>query len=106
MQEVALLSGGDPSLLFYVFDHPDEFKEILDWYIDWEVEIARSMYEAGANIVGMGETAAYFMSPRFFENFCLESEKKALWMMKPHFLYPLCFFIKDTQLLLILTKIL
>lgn len=77
LQGVGLLAGGDPFLLFYVFDHPDEFKEMLDWYADWVVEIASAMYEAGANIIGMGETAAYFMSPRFFEKYCLEPEKKA-----------------------------
>ncbi|MFX0187934.1 MAG: uroporphyrinogen decarboxylase family protein [Candidatus Hodarchaeota archaeon] len=76
-QGVTLLAGADPMQFFYILDHPDEFDEILNWYADWGVEIARSMYEAGADIVGMGETAAYFMSPEFFKRFCLEPEKKA-----------------------------
>jgi uroporphyrinogen decarboxylase len=76
-QGIALLFGGDPMQLFYIMDHPDEYKEMLDWYADWQIDIARAMYEAGADIVGAGETAAYFMSPEFFERFVLESEKKA-----------------------------
>jgi uroporphyrinogen decarboxylase len=76
-QGVTLLSGADPMQIFYVLDHPDEFKEILDWYADFEIIVAQAMYEAGANIIGVGETAAYFMSPNFFTEFCLEPEKKA-----------------------------
>jgi len=76
-QGVALLAGADPMLIFYIMDHPDEFKEILDWYADWQIEIARAMYEAGADIIGAGESGAYFMSPKLFERFVLEPEKKA-----------------------------
>jgi len=75
-QGTALLGGGDPFLLFYVLDHPEEFKEILDWYADWAISIAQSMYEAGADIIGAGEAAGYWMSPKFFEEFVLEPEKK------------------------------
>ncbi|MFB0563815.1 MAG: uroporphyrinogen decarboxylase family protein [Candidatus Lokiarchaeia archaeon] len=76
-QGVALLAGGDPMTLFFVKDHPDEFREILDFYADWNIEVARAMYEAGADLVGAGEAAAYWMSPPFFEEFALAAEKKA-----------------------------
>ena len=76
-QGVTLLVGADAMQFFYILDHPDEFKEILDWYADFEIEVARAMYEAGADIIGVGETAAYFMSPDFFKQFCLKPEKKA-----------------------------
>lgn len=76
-QGVTLLAGADPMQFFFINDHPDEFKEILDWYSDWQVDVARAMYEAGANMIGMGETSAYFMSPKFFERFVLEPEKKS-----------------------------
>lgn len=76
-QGVALLGGGDPMQIFYIFDHPDEFKEILNWYADFEIEVARAMYEAGADIIGAGETAAYFMSPEFFKEYAFDAEKKA-----------------------------
>ncbi|TFF96570.1 MAG: hypothetical protein EU544_00370 [Promethearchaeota archaeon] len=75
-QGTALLGGGDPFLIFYVLDHRDEFQEILDWYADWGIEIAKAMYEAGADIIGAGETAGYFMSPPFFKEFVLGPEKK------------------------------
>ncbi len=81
-QGVSLLTGADPMQFFYLNDHPDEFKEILDWYVDFIVNLARAMLEMGADIVGMGETAAYFMSPKFFEKFCLEAEKKACSAIK------------------------
>jgi len=76
-QGITLLSGADPLSLFYIFDHIEEFKEIVDWYADFEIEVAKAMYEAGADIIGVGETSAYFMSPTFFKEFCLEPEKKA-----------------------------
>lgn len=75
-QGVTLLAGADPMQLFFILDHPDEFKEILDWYVDFEIKVARVMYEVGADMIMLGETAAYFMSPKFFERFALEPEKK------------------------------
>ncbi|MFX1588750.1 MAG: uroporphyrinogen decarboxylase family protein [Promethearchaeota archaeon] len=88
-QGVTLLTGADPMQLFYVLDHPDEFREILEWYADFEIEVVRSMFEAGADIIGVGETAAYFMSPKFFEDFCLEPEKKACKAIKNMGMLPL-----------------
>jgi len=88
-QGVTLLGGGDPMQFFYVLEHPDEFKEILDWYADFEIEVAQAMYEAGADIIGVGETAAYFMSPKFFEDFCLRPEKKTCGSIKNLGMIPL-----------------
>ncbi len=88
-QGITLLSGADPLSLFYILDHVDEFKEILDWYADFEIEVAKAMYEAGADIIGVGETAAYFMSPTFFKQFCLEPEKKACHAIKKLGMVPL-----------------
>ncbi len=76
-QGVSLLAGADPMTIFFVKEHPDEFKEIIDWYVDYEVAVAQAMLEAGADLIGSGETAAYFMSPKFFKEFVLEPEKKA-----------------------------
>jgi MtaA/CmuA family methyltransferase len=88
-QGVTLLSGADPMSFFYILDHIDEFKEILDWYADFEIEVAKAMYEAGADIIGVGETAAYFMSPTFFKQFCLEPEKRACRAIKKLGMVPL-----------------
>jgi len=88
-QGVTLISGADPLSLFYTLEHVDEFKEILDWYADFEIEVAKAMYEAGADIIGVGETAAYFMSPTFFEQFCLEPEKKTCHAIKKLGMVPL-----------------
>lgn len=88
-QGVTLLTGADPLMLFYVLDHPDEFKEILDWYADFQIEVVRAMHQAGADIIGVGETAAYFMSPKFFERFCLEPEKKLCTEIKRMGMIPL-----------------
>jgi uroporphyrinogen decarboxylase len=88
-QGVTLLSGADPMQFFYILDHKEEFKEILDWYADFEIEVAKSMYEAGADIIGVGETAAYFMSPSFFAEFCLEPEKKVCQAIKDMNMIPL-----------------
>ncbi|MFX1390309.1 MAG: uroporphyrinogen decarboxylase family protein [Promethearchaeota archaeon] len=88
-QGVTLLAGGDPMQFFYVLEHPDEFKEILDWYVSFVNEIANKMYEAGADIISVGETAAYFMSPKFFEEFCLRPEEKACKIIKNMGIIPL-----------------
>lgn len=88
-QGVTLLSGADPMQFFYILDHPDEFKEILDWYADFEIIVARAMCEAGADIIGVGETAAYFMSPSFFKEYCLEPEKKVCTAIKDLGMIPL-----------------
>jgi MtaA/CmuA family methyltransferase len=88
-QGVTLLTGADPMQFFYILDHQDEFREILDWYADFEIEIVNSMYEAGADIIGVGETAAYFMSPTFFKDFCLEPEKRVNKTIKKLGMVPL-----------------
>ena len=88
-QGVTLLTGADPMQFFYILDHIDEFNEILDWYTDFEIEVARAMYEAGADIIGIGETAAYFMSPNFFNQFCLKPEKRACDAIKKLGMIPL-----------------
>ena len=88
-QGITLLSGADPMQFFYILDHQDEFKEMLDWYADFEIEVAKAMYEAGADIIGVGETAAYFMSPSFFKEYCFEPEKKACQAIKKMNLIPL-----------------
>jgi uroporphyrinogen decarboxylase len=88
-QGVTLLSGADPMQFFFILDHPDEFKEILDWYADFQIEVSKAMYEAGADIIGVGETAAYFMSPQFFKEFCLEPERKACNAIKNMGMIPL-----------------
>jgi uroporphyrinogen decarboxylase len=76
-QGAALLAGANPMTIFYVLDHPDEFNEILDWYVDFITEVARAMYEAGADIIGAGESSGYFMSPKFFKKYVFDAEKKA-----------------------------
>jgi uroporphyrinogen decarboxylase len=88
-QGVTLLSGADPMQFFYILDHPDEFKEILDWYADFQIEVAKAMYQAGADIIGVGETAAYFMSPQFFKEYCFEPEKKSCNAIKNFGMVPL-----------------
>jgi uroporphyrinogen-III decarboxylase len=75
--------------IFYILDHPDEFTEVLDWYANFEINVVKAMYEAGADIIGIGETAAYFMSPDFFKAFCLEPEKKVCHIIKNLGMIPL-----------------
>ena len=88
-QGVTLLSGADPMQFFYILDHPDEFKEILEWYADYEISVVKSMFEAGADIIGVGETAAYFMSPTFFKEYCFEPEKYVCKAIKDLGMIPL-----------------
>ena len=105
-QGLALLGGGNPLLLFYIQEHPDEFKEMQEWYLEWELEACRAMHEAGADIIGSGEAAGHWMSPEFFKQFVYGPEKEASNRINrlgmPHLIHccgyvPQCIhFVKET----------
>lgn len=75
-QGTTLLFGADPALVIILKEEPNLFKEIIEWYADFEFEVAKAMIDAGADIIGSGETAAFFMSPETYLEFAYPFEKR------------------------------
>ncbi len=75
-QGVMTIFATDPSVFFLMDNEPELLNEILGWFGDFQVEYARAMVEAGADIIGAGESAGYFMSPETFKRFVHDHEKE------------------------------
>jgi len=74
-QGTMLLFGADPMALFLTKQDPGLLKEIIAWYGEFEFEVAKAMIDAGADIIGAGESVGYFMSPETFMEYVYPSEK-------------------------------
>lgn len=75
-QGAMLLMGADPQAIFMLRQEKDLLHEILDWYSEFAFQCAKVFVENGADIIGSGESAAYYLSPGAFEEFVLPYEKK------------------------------
>jgi uroporphyrinogen decarboxylase len=75
-QGVMTIFATNPSVFFLMDNEPELMNEILAWFGDFQVEYAKAMVEAGADIIGAGESAGYFMSPETFKRFVHDHEKK------------------------------
>ncbi|UCD58211.1 MAG: cobalamin-dependent protein, partial [Candidatus Hydrogenedentota bacterium] len=74
-QGTMLLFGADPRALFLTKQDPGLLKEIIGWYGEFEFAVARAMIDAGADIIGAGESVGYFMSPETFLEYVYPYEK-------------------------------
>ena len=75
-QGVMTIFATNPSVFFLMDNEPELLNEILAWFGDFQVEYAKAMVEAGADIIGAGESAGYFMSPETFKRFVHDHEEK------------------------------
>jgi uroporphyrinogen decarboxylase len=75
-QGVMALFATNPRVFLLMDNSPDLLVEILDWFGDFQFEYAKAMVEAGADLIGAGESSGYFMSPETFERFVYDPEKK------------------------------
>ncbi|NQU08761.1 MAG: cobalamin B12-binding domain-containing protein [Candidatus Abyssubacteria bacterium] len=75
-QGVMLLFGADPRALFLMKQDPGLLKEIIAWYGEFELAVAKAMIDAGADIIGAGESVGYFMSPETFIEYVHPFEKE------------------------------
>jgi MtaA/CmuA family methyltransferase len=76
-QGTMLALGADPAALFLTKMDPGLLHEILAWYVEYEVAIAKELIAAGADLIFSGEPASYWMSPEFFKEFCYPYQKEA-----------------------------
>ncbi len=75
-QGVMALFATNPRVFLLMDNTPELLVEIIDWFGDFQFEYAKAMVEAGADLIGAGESSGYFMSPETFEQFVYEPEKK------------------------------
>jgi uroporphyrinogen decarboxylase len=61
-----LLFGADPGALFLTRQDPGLLREIIGWYAEFELAVAKAMIDAGADIIAAGESVGYFLSPEMF----------------------------------------
>jgi MtaA/CmuA family methyltransferase len=74
-QGLMLLLGADPGALFLMKSDPGLLKEMLAWYGEFELAVAKAMIDQGADIIGAGESVGYFMSPETFLEYVYPFEK-------------------------------
>jgi len=75
-QGVMALFATNPRVFLLMDNEPDLLVEIIDWFGDFQFEYAKAMVEAGADLIGAGESSGYFMSPETFKRFVYDPEKK------------------------------
>jgi MtaA/CmuA family methyltransferase len=76
-QGTMLALGADPAALFLTKQDPGLLHEILAWYVEYEVAIAKELIAAGADLIFSGEPASYWMSPEMFKEFAYPYQKDA-----------------------------
>ncbi len=75
-QGVMLLFGADPRAMFLMKQDPGLLKEMIAWYGEFELAVAKAMIDEGADIIGAGESVGYFMSPETFMEYVHPIEKE------------------------------
>ena len=75
-QGVMALFATNPRVFLLMDNAPELLVEIIDWFGDFQFEYSKAMVEAGADIIGAGESSGYFMSPETFKKFVYDPEKK------------------------------
>jgi uroporphyrinogen decarboxylase len=75
-QGTMLMFGADPRAIFITRQDPELLKDMFRWYNEFAFECARIMVGYGADIIGSGESVAYYLSPETFEEYVLPFEKE------------------------------
>jgi MtaA/CmuA family methyltransferase len=75
-QGAMLLMNADPQAIFMMRQEKELLHEIMEWYSEYAFQCAKVFVDNGADIIGSGESAAYYLSPEAFEEFVLPHEKK------------------------------
>jgi uroporphyrinogen decarboxylase len=66
-QGTMLLFGADPRALMVMRSDPGLTFEIFSWYNEYAYAAAKAMIDNGADIIGCGESVAYYLSPELFQ---------------------------------------
>jgi MtaA/CmuA family methyltransferase len=73
---------GDQNVLLDIHDRPEWLKALLDRLVEMGVAFARAQVEAGAHIVGLGDSMGSLVSPRQYRDFVLPYEQRVFGAVK------------------------
>jgi len=60
------------------YDDPDFVRDLFEFILEMELSFARAQFEAGAELIGVGDAAASLVGPRIYEEFVLPYERRMI----------------------------
>lgn len=73
---VLMVIRGSNRLMTDFYDDPDFVRDLFDFVLGMELEFARAQLDAGADLIGVGDSAASLVGPRIYEEFVLPYERR------------------------------
>ena len=73
---------GMNTLMLDFHDDPDFVDELFEFVVAMEVAFARAQFEAGADMIGVGDAAASLIGPRLYTAFVLPYEQRLVGAIK------------------------
>ena len=70
------------TLMLDFHDDPDFVDELFEFVVAMEVAFARAQFEAGADLIGVGDAAASLIGPRLYAAFVLPYEQRLVAAIK------------------------
>jgi MtaA/CmuA family methyltransferase len=67
---------GDSALMMDLYDRPEWVHDLLETCTEVEIAFARAQVEAGADIIGLGDSIASQISPKMYQQFALPYEQR------------------------------
>ncbi len=67
---------GINTLMLDFYDDPAFVRDLFDFVVELEVAFGRAQFEAGADLIGMGDPAASLVGPAFYAEFVAPSQKR------------------------------
>jgi MtaA/CmuA family methyltransferase len=67
---------GVPSLLADLYDRPEWVEELLERCVGVAIAFAQAQVEAGADIIGLGDSVASLVSPKMYRRYALPYERR------------------------------
>jgi MtaA/CmuA family methyltransferase len=72
----ATVLRGDTNLMLDLYDRPEWVEELLEVCVELEIDFARLQIQAGADIIGLGDSMASQVSPAAYARFALPYEQR------------------------------
>jgi len=69
---------GINTLMLDFLDDPGFVRDLFDFAIEMELTFARAQFEAGADLIGVGDAAASLVGPKIYEEFVWPYERKLI----------------------------
>ncbi len=91
---------GDTSLLLDLHDRPEWLKDLLERLVEVGIAFARAQVEAGADLVGLGDSMGSLVSPRQYREFVLPYEQRVFAAVREAGAVPRLHICGDTRHLL------